>query len=66
MKRIDLLHLNLTIIDQGQSVQYDKNYLEDTRIIEFIQKLKKINVNELTPLQSLELLYDLKGVIDCD
>lgn len=66
MARIQLLSINAIIIDQGQTIDYDKNYLEDTKIMELIRRLKKLDINEVTPLESLQILSDLKGVLDCD
>jgi hypothetical protein len=51
------------IVDKDKTINYDEQYLENIKVIDFVKELKKIDVNSLSPIKALEMLLQFKDDI---
>lgn len=57
--------LKVLIVDNNKVINYDEQYLENVKVIDFIKKIKRTDINSLSPLDALKILDKFKkDIID--
>lgn len=63
---LDNHNVNYKIIDNDVDAKNKKDYLHDIACINVIKEIEKINLNNITPIQAYEKLYEFQNKISCN
>ena len=63
MKKLNDLSIEITIIDNDELLDLDEKYLENLKINHFVNKLKELDMDKVTPMESLKFLHEFSEVL---
>ncbi|MDD4718311.1 MAG: hypothetical protein PHY00_00640 [Bacilli bacterium] len=59
-------NLKVIIVEKDKVINYDEQYLENIKVIDFIKKIKNTDIYSITPINALEILENFKKEITYD
>lgn len=64
IKVLDEANVPYVIVDKGQDTSNRGDYIKNVKLEGLLGKIKKIEVNDMTPMQAFQTLLDLKEEVE--